>query len=210
MHRWAPEEDGSRNHLARMDALIGEALEAAPDAAFFVTADHGMNRKTRCWDLARVCSARGVPLRFVLSPERDYYIKHHRNFAGSAWVWVNHAADLPAVREICGSLAGVESVLTREEAARQFRLPPERVGDLMVFGDRATVFGDLEEAGEELPATYRAHGSLHEAAVPLLIHGWDGPLPPRETFSHNLHMTRFLFREHSAFCRKGREMYEVS
>lgn len=200
MHRWAPEEEGSKNHLARLDALIGEAREAAPDAAFLITADHGMNMKRRCWDLARACSERGVSVRFALSPERDYYIRHHRNFAGSAWIWINRPVDLKRVREVCWSLEGVECVLSREEAVRQFRLPREYVGDLMVLGDRETVFGDLEQTtGEELPANYRAHGSLHEADVPLIIYRWDGhggegALPPKDTFSHNLHLTRFLFK----------------
>jgi phosphonoacetate hydrolase len=199
MHRWAPEEEESRNHLSRIDSLIGEAREAAPDAAFLVTADHGMNRKRRCWDLARACSERGVPLRFALSPERDYYIQHHRNFAGSAWIWFKRSVDLQTVWEVCWSLEGVEGVLSREEAVRQFRLPGEYVGDLMVLGDRETVFGDLEKTGEELSPTYRAHGSLHEVDVPLIIHGWDGELPPSDTFSHNLCLTRFLFRDPSGF-----------
>jgi phosphonoacetate hydrolase len=136
MHRWAPEEEGSKDHLSRIDALIGEAKEAAPDAAFLITADHGMNGKRRCWDLARACSEQGVPVRFALSPERDYYIRHHRNFAGSAWVWVKKPVDLNAVWKVCWNLEGVEGVLSREEAALQFRLPGEYVGDLMVLGER--------------------------------------------------------------------------
>jgi len=173
MHLWAPEEEGSRNHLMRVDSLIGEARDAAPDAAFLITADHGMNRKRQCWDLARVCSGQGIPLRFVISPERDYYIRHHRNFAGSAWIWVRLPDDLQRVREVCLGLEGVESVLSREEAVRQFHLPREHVGDLMVFGDRETVFGNLDNTQEDLGHAYRAHGSLHETSVPLIIHGWE-------------------------------------
>ena len=59
-----------------------------------------MNAKKRCWDLTRVCAAQGLPLRFALSPERDYYIKHHRNLAGSAWVWLQGPGDLEAVRRL--------------------------------------------------------------------------------------------------------------
>ena len=66
------------------------------------------------------------------------------------------------------------------------------MGDLMVLGDRETVFGDLDKTREELPSTYRAHGSLYEADVPLMIHGWRGELPVPDYFSHNLHLTRFL------------------
>ena len=194
MHRWAPDEEGSVKHLSRMDALIGEARSAAPDAAFFITADHGMNGKKKCWDLARACAEHGVSLKFALSPERDYYIQHHRNFAGSAWVWVERPSDLNAAREICRELAGVESVITRDEASWRLRLPGEYIGDLMVFGDRQTVFGDLETAYEELPSDYRAHGSLYEVDVPLIIHGWNGDLPRYDYFERNLHLTRFLFR----------------
>ena len=53
MHMWAPEAPESKEHLARMDDLIGQAMHAAPDAAFLLTADHGMNAKTLCWDLEK-------------------------------------------------------------------------------------------------------------------------------------------------------------
>lgn len=194
MHLWAPEEAGSLQHLAKMDALLGEAKETAPDAAFFITADHGMNFKRRCWDLGRACMGRGMPVRFTLSPERDYYIKHHRNFAGSGWVWVKRPSELETVRRICLGLQGVEEVITRDEAVSRFRLPGEYIGDLMVLGDRATVFGDLETPSEDLPDTYRAHGSLYESDVPLIIHNWNGDLPEPGYFHYNLHLTRFLFR----------------
>jgi len=179
--------------LSRLDSLIAEARASAPDAAFFVTADHGMNRKTRCWDLARVCASRGLPLRFALSPERDYYIVHHRNFAGSCWLWLQDPSHRGAVETVCRSLEGVENIITRDEAMRNFRLPGDYIGDLMVFGDRETVFGDMETDFENLPTTYRAHGSLYESDVPLLIHGWNGALPESDYFTHNLHLTRFLF-----------------
>lgn len=35
MHTWPPESSESKEHLARLDALLGEAAAAAPDAAFF-------------------------------------------------------------------------------------------------------------------------------------------------------------------------------
>jgi len=196
MHRWAPDEAGSMVHLSQMDTLIGKARDAAPDAAFLITADHGMNRKSRCWDLARVCHEKGVSLRFALSPERDYYIQHHRNFAGTAWIWCRQPSDIDDVCGICRSLEGVEDILPREEAARRFRLPEKKIGDLMVFGDRETVFGELETTGEVLRSSYRAHGSLYEQDVPLIIHGWEGELPADTYFTHNLDLTRFLFADH--------------
>ena len=121
----APEEEGLYSpSVRRWMPSWGRRKKPLPDAAFFITADHGMNFKRRCWDLGRACAEQGLPLRFALSPERDYYIKHHRNFAGSGWVWLKSPGDL--ADEHAGSslgLAGVEEVITREEAVARFRLP---------------------------------------------------------------------------------------
>jgi len=54
-----------------------------------ITADHGMNRKRRCWDLARALFGRGRSREVCPSPRADYTSSINRNFAGSAWVWIN-------------------------------------------------------------------------------------------------------------------------
>ncbi len=195
MHAWPPEAGESQEHLAALDALLGEARDAAPDAAFLLTADHGMNFKTRCWDLARACARRGLALRFALSAERDRYLRHHRTFGGTAWVWLHRPEDAAEAGRIIRALEGVEDVWPRAEAARQFRLMPERIGELMVLGDRDTVFGETAAECEELEPTYRSHGSLHELDVPLVIGNWSGPLPPAGEFQANLDLTRRLYRE---------------
>jgi len=62
-------------------------------------------------------------------------------------------------------------VLTREEAARRFELPPERIGDLVVVSTRHVVIGtskarhDLSGLTEPL----RSHGGISEQKVPLLF-----------------------------------------
>jgi phosphonoacetate hydrolase len=194
MHTWPPSAPESKEHLARLDALISEAVAAAPDAAFLITADHGLNAKTRCWDLAKACKKRGLELRFAFSAERDRYVKHHRNLGGAAWVWLRSPADAPRATEIMRGLDGVEAVLTRQEAARRFHLMPERIGELIVLGDKDTVFGDLEADFEALPPTLRTHGSLHETEIPMIIYNASGTLPPADRLQHNFDMTRDLFR----------------
>ena len=87
MHTWPPESAESKEHLAHLDQLFGEAAAAAPDAAFLLTADHGMNHKTNCWDLEKVCAQRGTPIRIAISVDRDKYVKHHRGYGGVAWVY---------------------------------------------------------------------------------------------------------------------------
>jgi phosphonoacetate hydrolase len=193
MHAWGPDDPESREHMEELDRLLGRALAAAPDAAFLATADHGMNYKTRCWDLMRVLSQEGIAPRFVLSPERDYYVVHHRNFTGCSWIWLNQAEDEAAAREILGRLAGVEEILTRTEAAERFHLNPEHIGDLIVTGDRDTMFGEMESAHENLPPTYRAHGSLYEMRLPLFIWNLQNQRYRPDSIQYNLDLTKRLY-----------------
>ena len=183
MHAWPPGDSRSTAHLRGLDDLIAEAVGVADDLALYATADHGMNNKTRVWDLRTACALRGAPLRFVLSAERDRYVEHHRTFGGTAWAWVDRPENTDVAIETLTGLTGVEEVLTRDEAARRFHLHPARIGDLAVLGDRDTVFGDLTNTGgfEALPPTYRSHGSRHEQAVPLIAFNTPAPYvrPPR-------------------------------
>jgi phosphonoacetate hydrolase len=195
MHTWPPSAPESKEHLSRLDALIGRAVAAAPDAAFLITADHGLNAKSRCWDLAKACKNRGLELRFAFSAERDRYVKHHRNLGGAAWVWLKSPEDASRATTIIGGLEGVESVLTRQEAARRFHLMPERIGELIVLGDKDTVFGDIDTEFEALPPTLRTHGSLHETEIPMIIYNASGTLPPTDRLRYNFDMTRDLFRD---------------
>jgi len=68
------------------------------------------------------------------------------------------------------------------------------IGQLAVFGDMDTVFGELD--GEEtraLPPAYRSHGSLHETETPLVIHNAEAA-PPAGYFTHNHDLVRWLYR----------------
>jgi phosphonoacetate hydrolase len=193
MHMWAPDQAQSQEHLRRLDELIGEAANAAPDAAFFLTADHGMNFKKRCWDLDKALGARGAPVRYALSAEKDRYVKHHRTFGGTAYVWLNSTDDVPVIRERIERLEGIESVMTRAEAAAEFGLMPERIGELVVTGDKDTVFGELSGEYEALESTYRSHGSLHESDVPMIIYNYKEALPEPARFRRNSDIAHFLF-----------------
>jgi phosphonoacetate hydrolase len=192
MHMWAPAASESKEHLATLDQLLQEARTVASDAVFLLTADHGMNDKSRCWDLFKACRDSGTEVRFALSAEKDRYVKHHRTFGGAAWVWLKSPKDESRVTGTLLGLKGVEAVLPRSEAAAKFGLMAERIGELAVFGDRETVFGELESATEELEAGYRSHGSLHESQIPLFVYNCSAQLPPPEAFTANLDLTRHI------------------
>src|SRR5882757_525250 len=193
MHTWAPDAPESKEHLSRMDELIGQAMHVAPDAAFLLTADHGMNAKTLCWDLEKVCESRGVPLRKAFSTGRDQYVKQHRGCSGGAYVYLKKPQDEGRVREIILGLKGVEHVISREEAARDYKLMKSRIGDLVVWGDRATVFGEMETEHEDFPTGLRSHGSLHELDIPLFAYNAKGA-PSGDYFQHNLDLARWMYQ----------------
>jgi phosphonoacetate hydrolase len=181
----------SRAHLATIDTKLAEAAHRAPDAAFYISADHGMNHKTRAWDLDKACANRDAPLRLAISAERDKYPKHHRGLGGVAWVYLRQPGDEQRVSSVLEKLDGVERVLTRDEAAKAFDLMPERIGDLVVTGDRDTVFGALDHESEALAATYRSHGSRYETGVPLIIRDETRKLEP-SAYRRNLDLTAGL------------------
>jgi phosphonoacetate hydrolase len=188
---WPPEAPESKRHLSTLDALLGE-LEVSPDAAILLTADHEMNHKSRCWDLEKACSARGVPLRAAISAEQDKYLKHHRGFGSTAWVYLRSAKDQDRAMEVIRRLSGVQEVLTRDEAAKSFRTMPSRIGQVVALGDKETVFGGLDEESQQLPAEYRSHGGVSESRVPLLIFNAKGA-PGAEYFQSNVDLARWLF-----------------
>jgi phosphonoacetate hydrolase len=179
MHMSAEHSVESRAHLAAIDAKLAEAAHVAPDAAFYISADHGMNHKVRAWDLEKACVNRGVPVRLAISAERDKYPKHHLGLGGVAWIYLRQPSDEQRVGSVIEMLEGVEQVLTRDEAATVFDLMPDRIGDLVVTGDRHTVFGALDHERETLATTYRSHGSRYEQAVPLIIRDENRKLHPK-------------------------------
>ncbi len=167
-------------------------MNAQPDTTFCMTADHGMSRKRRCYNLNKHMPDRGCPIFFAMSAERDPYIKHHRSFGGTAYVWLNRPEDAADTLAVLAATPGVEAAYELQTAADLFRLHPERIGDLVAVGDADTVFGPMDHAIEELPPTYRNHGSRHELEVPLLAYGPRVDPSAWDACRHNLDLLRLL------------------
>ena len=157
---------------------IDERLGRALDAGWVVglAADHGMNAKSRADGLPDVrylddaLEAAGVDDFHVILPITDPYVTHHGALGSLAWVHVP-AADRDRARGALGALPGVEGVLDRSAAARVFELPEDRIGDLVVLGDRSTVLGSSEAKHDlsALEGPLRSHGGLHEQSVPIAV-----------------------------------------
>ncbi len=171
-HRWPPGAPAMREHLRGLDELLGQLLEEYDlgDSVVALTADHGMNAKVRAASPVRALqeagiAARGVPL------IRDGLYAHHRDLGGALYLYLRAPQETGRALEVLRAAPGVEVVIPRGEAGR-FRLPPDRVGDLICFGRADWALGVWDEGDpvREEP-DLRSHGSLHEQTIPILLAG---------------------------------------
>lgn len=194
MHMHAPDASESQAHLRGIDTLLKEAADADPDMAFFLVADHGMNSKTTVVDLNKTLAARDIGVKIAMSAERDQYPRHHGGHGGTAFIYLNAPSDAEKVATALRQVEGVEEVLNREEATRQYRLNPHRIGDLWVTASKRVVFGTLATEREALPRGYRSHGSAHERDIPCIIYRYNGELPDQSEITTSVDVCRFLYR----------------
>jgi phosphonoacetate hydrolase len=170
-HKAAPGTPAANSFYAMMDKYLAR-LDAL-GCSIALTADHGMNAKHHADGSPDVIYLQdvldgwlGAGKARVILPITDPYVVHHGALGSFATVYLS--AD---VKARIASLPGIETVLTREEAAKKFELPPERIGDLVVVSTRHVVIGtskakhDLSGLKEPL----RSHGGISEQKVPLLF-----------------------------------------
>ena len=189
MHTYGPQHSESARHVALLDEGLGAIAEQAPGARMLITADHGMSDKSRMLHLPGELARYGIKARAV-PVIKDRYVVHHSNLGGSIYVHLDSSADLNAALDTLRSLDGVDDALPLEEAALRFKLMPERMGDILVLADAATVFGDPAELA--MPPGLRSHGSAYETNVPII--GCGPGLDPAR-FRENLDVGRYIFED---------------
>ena len=187
-HKYAPTEEHSLQHIAELDRLIGEIVDDNPEREIYITADHAMLPKNRALDPGRWLTEHGVPSS-AIPIIKDRYVAHHGNLGGAAYVFLQKAGDLPKAIETLNVAPGVEEVYASDEAVHQFRLHPDRIGDIFVLADRDTVFGELTET--ETVVDIRSHGSRHESEVPVI--GYNSPWKASD-FAYNLDVGRLFLK----------------
>ncbi|MFB6304267.1 MAG: alkaline phosphatase family protein [Haloferacaceae archaeon] len=157
-HKHAADEREAHEWVRALDAGLGDLREYGPVVA---TADHGMLAKTHRIDLDAVLASEGVEAE-VVRLIRDRHTYHHRNLGGAAYVYTD--ADASWLTDV----DGVEAVLAAAEAADEFRLPTDRIGDYLVLGTPEAVFGPIEGGATADAVDLRSHGSHHERTVPYV------------------------------------------
>lgn len=174
-HKHAPGTPGADAFYAMMDGYLGQ-LDAM-GCVIALTADHGMNAKTQMDGSPDVIYLQdhldawlGAGAARTILPITDPYVVHHGALGSFATLYLT-AADLAKAQPLLAGLRGIERVYTREEAARVFELPPDRIGDLVVVSERSTVLGTSAAKHDlsGLDAPLRSHGGMSEQRVPLIL-----------------------------------------
>ena len=175
-HKHAPGTAGANAFYAMMDGYLGQ-LDAM-GCVIALTADHGMNAKTAMDGTPDVIYLQdwfdawlGAAQARVILPITDPYVVHHGALGSYATVYLPDGVDVTEACERLRQVLGLELVLTRTQAAARFELPPDRIGDIVVVSERATVIG-TSAARHDLSALevpLRSHGGISEQRVPLIV-----------------------------------------
>lgn len=174
-HHFAPGAAEAREQIAAVDEWVSRLHDENPDLSIYITADHGMNQKTRLINFQAVAERAGFAL-YCLPPLKDRYIENHvYQEGGTLYVFLKDAARAAEFVDFARSQPEVEQVLTAAQAAAAYHLPEAAIGDYVLLAAPGCAFAELP--GERLHTeASRTHGSLYEREIPLLaIHPAAGP-----------------------------------
>lgn len=179
-HKHAPGTEGANAFYVMMDGYLAQ-LDAM-GCVIVLTADHGMNAKVAMdgtpdviylqdwFEASGDAALTGGKTRVIL-PITDPYVVHHGALGSFATVYLPPGVSASDVQGRLKKIKGMEAVLTREQAADRFELPPDRIGDLVCVSERFTVIGTSASKHDlsGLDAPLRSHGGVSEQRVPLIV-----------------------------------------
>lgn len=185
-HKHAPGTDTANAFYEMIDSYADQFDELG--AVVVITADHGMSAKTDAAGAARVVfveeevrnalgAAPAVPgtegaegIRVIL-PITDPYTVHHGALGSFAGIYLPAGADHDRVIDWLRRIDGIQAVHNRQEAAEIYRLPADRIGDIVVLAEAGTAVGRFAEWHDltGLDAPLRSHGALGELQIPFIV-----------------------------------------
>ena len=185
-HKHAPGVEAADAFYNMMDGYLGQ-LDAM-GCVIALTADHGMNAKTRMDARPDVIYLQdvldgwlGARVARVILPITDPYVVHHGALGSFATVYLPADVNVTELVQRIGALRGIESVHDRASAAERFELPTDRIGDVVVVSERSTVIGTEASRHDlsALDAPLRSHGGVSEQRVPLILNRRINGLDPQ-------------------------------
>ena len=177
-HKHAPGTPVANNFYALLDDYLGQLDNMG--CTIVATADHGMNAKYDETGTPRVIYLQSLLDEWldaaegkarVILPITDPYVVHHGALGSYATAYLSDGTDTEGLKDRLRQIPGMLVVLDKAEAAEQFELPSDRLGDLVLVSTKDHVIGtspkrhDLSALKEPL----RSHGGISEQRVPLLM-----------------------------------------
>lgn len=163
LHKYGPKENEAKEYIGRLDEALEELWGLGVDLG--VVSDHGMREKRVSLDPVRMLEESHIEARLIAVIRDEHYV-HHRNLGGAAYLYVED--DVERAKSILAEAEGVEMALRQEEAAERFKLPRDRIGDILLLAEEDYTLG-LNPSSIYRDVELRSHGSLHEVEVPLFL-----------------------------------------
>jgi len=166
MHNYSPETLEAERVMKTIDQWVGSIYELDKNREIYITADHGMNAKSRLIDMQKKMDNAGFNT-FCLLALKDRYLENHSYQEGGA-VYI-YVLEEDQKRDIMNHLKDydfVDCYYEKDDASKEFNMPTDGIGDIIVLSKKEAAFAELES--EELYINTRTHGSLHEREIPLI------------------------------------------
>ena len=175
-HKHAPGTPVANDFYTMMDGYLTQ-LDAM-GCVIALTADHGMNAKHTADGAPDVIYLQDVidgwdmpgTTRVVLTIT-DPYVVHHGALGSFCTVYLSDDTDADTLAANIRDLDGVLKVYPRADGCKEFELPEDRMGDLIVISEKHKVLGSSAASHDlsGLTEPLRSHGGTTEQRVPLLL-----------------------------------------
>ena len=188
-HKHPPGDAEANRFYGALDRSLAEIDRLG--ATLVITADHGMRAKADASGRVRAVYLQdvldgwlGVAAARVVLPITDPYVLHHGALGSCAMVSLADPEGAAMLAARIQTLTGIDVAAPQDEAAQRFDLPPDRIGDLVVFSDGETVIGTrpAEHDLSALDAPLRSHGGRAEQEVPMFANRQVSGRRPRHNY----------------------------
>lgn len=180
-HHYGPGTPEAEEQISYANKYISEIHQIDPERRIYITADHGMNQKKRLINFQTMADNRGLRL-YCLPPLKDRYVENHiYQEGGILYVFLEKDQKTEDFFKFAKEIPEIERIMTNKEAAREFKLPENEIGDYVLLASEDCAFGEVP--GERLITDeVRTHGSLYEREIPLLA---INPEAPKEAYKYS-------------------------
>jgi phosphonoacetate hydrolase len=166
-HHFAPGTREAGEQVKAIDRYIEKIAILEPQRQIYITADHGMNQKTRIVNFQIVSNNAGFDV-YCLPPLKDRYIENHiYQEGGMLYVYLKNPSQAEKFYHFAKKQPYIEQVLTKEEASKKYHLPITQIGDYVLLTEKDSAFGECEQDILYTKKS-RTHGSIYEREVPLI------------------------------------------